>query len=92
MTKKHFIEIARRIRGQRGPDRRHTEAETLDKLSEMLADSFQDFNSHFDRERFLSACGVDDSPIAWEIGEAHFRAECVEALTIGPFALEETCK
>lgn len=83
MTRKHFIEIARRIRGQRGPKPGFTESEILDKLSEMLADSFEGFNAHFDRTRFLDACGVNTSRVRWEEGEAHFRAECVEILTLG---------
>ena len=82
MTRKHFEEIARRIRGQRGPNQGHTESEVLDKLAELLADSFEGFNPHFNRARFLDACGVNDSPVGWQAGEAHFRAECVEALTL----------
>jgi len=51
MTKKHFEEIARQIeRTLRGPAQA--------KLAFRLADSFEHFNPYFDRERFLTACGI----------------------------------
>jgi hypothetical protein len=76
MTRKHFIEIARQINAQRGylpglticPD--YGASEILDKLSEVLADSFEGFNQHFNRARFLDACGVNESPVGWQPGEA----------------------
>jgi len=71
MTRKHFIEIARQINAQRGPG--YNASETLDKLSEALADSFEGFNQHFNRARFLDACGVTDSPVGWEPGQPYSR-------------------
>lgn len=58
MTKKHFISIAKiiseRLNNVQNLD---TQLEAMN-LASKLADYFAQENPHFDREKFLSACGV----------------------------------
>lgn len=53
MTRKHFAEIAATVRDYlpAGPDR--------DAYAHALAATLAQFNPRFDRDRFLTACGVD---------------------------------
>lgn len=50
MTKKHFIAVAEMISKQ--------EPEQRQKLAEWFADFFARYNKSFDRQRFLTACGI----------------------------------
>lgn len=52
MSKKHFNALAKRISEIQDPSER--EAATC-----AVADVSADFNSKFDRERFLKACGLE---------------------------------
>lgn len=68
MTRKHFEEIARQIeRTLRGP--------AQVKLAYRLADSFENFNPYFDRDRFLTACGIDEAREAYRAAETVLDAE-----------------
>lgn len=59
MSRKHFIAIAAAIKALRqGADPEHLYP--IDRVAEALADTFENFNPVFDRERFLTACGVGD--------------------------------
>jgi hypothetical protein len=52
MTKKHFIPVAKMISELQ--DRKQAEY-----WAEWFADFFANYNPRFDRQKFLTACGVD---------------------------------
>lgn len=54
MTRKHFIAIARILADGEG----RTDYATRREVALGLADYFAGENPHFDRDRFLSACGI----------------------------------
>ena len=59
MTKSHFIEIARIFRSQMDNPTVPTEARiALIANANMQADLFEAINPHFDRDLFLTACGM----------------------------------
>lgn len=57
MTKKHFIEIAETIR-LNIQNAQADDAPALEALVHDLARDFKYFNSAFDKDRFLKACGI----------------------------------
>lgn len=57
MSKKHFTRIASALATRRSvlpADQRWI----VDQIANDLADELGEFNAHFDRARFLTACGV----------------------------------
>lgn len=52
MTKKHFILIAGVLY------RLKCNGEEIGQTAEMLAEEFKKINPNFDKERFLTACGL----------------------------------
>jgi hypothetical protein len=56
MTRKDFELIAGTIKAQRG--KMHNETETVDEIALAMAEALEDTNDRFNRETFLTACGV----------------------------------
>lgn len=57
MTKKHFIAIAETIKWERDQTGSSAGREAIEAVAFALADEFKCFNSSFDKERFITACG-----------------------------------
>jgi hypothetical protein len=58
MTKQIFETVADSIKGMRSETGAYDE-ETLDHMSMMMADIFEESNQNFDRDLFLDACGCE---------------------------------
>jgi len=59
MTRKHFVEIAATIKSERDAATARGESTTaLDNAARGLCVTFKTANSAFDRQRFLTACGI----------------------------------
>jgi hypothetical protein len=63
MTKKHFEAIARILSNLYGYDMSSIDFDAgfnraIERAAEDLADYFMDENPRFDRQRFLTACGL----------------------------------
>jgi hypothetical protein len=62
MTKQHFIAFARRINADLAFAKGHPDGEKLTfaarEAAIVVADIAQQFNPRFDRERFMTACGL----------------------------------
>jgi len=65
MTRKHFVAIARIIRDEMeatlpetSPDFIRGAAYEVEEMAKGLADYFARENANFDRQRFLTACGL----------------------------------
>lgn len=58
MTRKHYIEIARILSERHGVSPTIVEKATVRAIAYQMADMLKVDNSRFDRERFLSACGL----------------------------------
>lgn len=64
MTKKDYILLAQAVQTERsqpgfyGKVSEHVHTETLNRLAIQLACRLEEDNPRFDRDRFLSACGV----------------------------------
>ena len=58
MTKKHFEQIAKNIQRELKFAQNDDEKAGVRKLAQELSRTFKGFNPNFDRERFLSACGI----------------------------------
>ena len=56
MTRKDFELIAGVIKAQR--EKMHNETETVDEVALAMAEALEDTNPRFNRETFLTACGV----------------------------------
>jgi hypothetical protein len=56
MTRKDYELIAGVIKAQRG--KMHNETETVDEVALAMAEALEDTNPRFNRETFLTACGV----------------------------------
>jgi hypothetical protein len=56
MTRKDFELIAGVIKTQR--EKMHNETETVDEVALAMAEALEDTNPRFNRETFLTACGV----------------------------------
>ena len=56
MTRKDYELIAGVIKAQR--EKMHNETETVDEVALAMAEALEDTNDRFDREKFLTACGV----------------------------------
>jgi len=60
MTKKHFVAIAAIIRELIGGNLTLPERVVVRIVTRRLANYFATTNKHFDRGRFLAACGLED--------------------------------
>lgn len=61
MTRKVYQEVARIIRTEQDHQMaKFTPSESPVRIARQLADMFEKDNEHFDREKFLEACGVSD--------------------------------
>ena len=56
MTRKDYILNADAIKAQHKP---HNDTETVQEIALSLADLLEGDNPRFDRDRFLTACGVN---------------------------------
>lgn len=68
MTRKHFVELARILKNMKPTDcvmtndelaRDEAKRELWENMCNQMADFCHTFNNNFNRQRFLSACGVD---------------------------------
>lgn len=59
MTKEHFELIAETIKDARLHLDSETSAKAREQIAYRFAESLEDTNERFDRERFLAACGVE---------------------------------
>ena len=57
MTKKHFEAVAAKIMAQKVEAKSDAERIGLQNLACRLADTFEQANPRFNRERFINACG-----------------------------------
>jgi hypothetical protein len=60
MTRKHYVEVAAILAGERAVYASKPDAvRVLDNVTHSLADVFKRDNSRFDRQRFYDAAGLD---------------------------------
>lgn len=62
MTRKHFKEMAERLKWHKPDANASNEEKALwVKLVDEMAGMGKMFNGNFDRDRFMTACGADES-------------------------------
>jgi hypothetical protein len=59
MTKQDFVAVARVLKARRDGAPRAAERKVLDDTARDLATYFKAANPHFQRDRFLNACGIE---------------------------------
>ena len=64
MTKKHFVKFAEIIRAQASRENDLFAQQNAGMMAFALCDYFADVNPRFDRDRFLTACGLAKSQTA----------------------------
>ena len=60
MSRKHYVQAAAILAGERALADTDAQRRQIDNIVRSMADMFKRDNGRFDRQRFYSACGMED--------------------------------